>query len=163
MKIRTRSYESRRLFIGGSSARIIIGFEEAARLRVFRETRGDAEPEGHSGKPHAFQPCDCPSAKLSASPVRAAHANSSPRWPGTLRGRSPLDADAGIDLEDRADHLDNVLPRSPVYLTVILDDTAQNVHGRLDLRDAEGVLADLSSDVTGAIQRAADDMAGRPA
>jgi hypothetical protein len=48
------------------------------------------------------------------------------------------------------------------YVTVILDDTAQNVPGRLDLRDAEGVLADLVSDMTGAIQHAADDMAGRP-
>ncbi len=74
----------------------------------------------------------------------------------------PLDADA-IDLEDRAEHLDNVLRVLSVYLTVILDDTAQNVHGRLDLRDAEGVLTDLASDVTGAIQRAADDIAGRPA
>ena len=50
-----------------------------------------------------------------------------------------------------------------VYLAVVLDDTAQNVPGSLDLRDAEGVLADLASDVTGAIQHAADDMAGRPA
>jgi len=49
------------------------------------------------------------------------------------------------------------------YVTVILDDTAQNVPGRLDLRDAEGVLADLVSDMTGTIQHAADDMAGRPA
>ena len=54
--------------------------------------------------------------------------------------------------------------RAPsVYLTVILDDTAQNVPGSLDLCDVEGLLADLASDVTGAIQRAADDMAGRPA
>jgi hypothetical protein len=50
-----------------------------------------------------------------------------------------------------------------VYLTVILDDTAQNVPGSLDLRDAEAVLADLASDLTCAIQRAADDMAGRVA
>jgi hypothetical protein len=49
-----------------------------------------------------------------------------------------------------------------VYVTVILDDTAQNIPGGLDLRDAEGILADLASDVTGAIQHAADDMAGRP-
>ncbi len=48
-----------------------------------------------------------------------------------------------------------------VYVAVILDDTAQNVPGSLDLRDAEGLIADLASDVTGAIQRAADDMAGR--
>jgi hypothetical protein len=73
----------------------------------------------------------------------------------------PLEADA-LDLEDRADHLNTVFSALSVYVTVILDDTAQNVPGRLDLRDAEGVLADLASDVTGAIQHAADDMAGRP-
>jgi hypothetical protein len=74
----------------------------------------------------------------------------------------PLDADA-IDLEDRADHLDKVFGAFSVYVAVILDDTAQNVPGGLDLRDAEGLLVDLASDVTGAIQRAADDMAGRVA
>jgi len=72
----------------------------------------------------------------------------------------PLDADA-IDLEDRADHLSKVLGALSVYVTVILDDTAQNVPGGFDLRDAEALLADLASDLTGAIQRAADDMAGR--
>ena len=50
-----------------------------------------------------------------------------------------------------------------VYVTVILDDTAQNVPGSLDLPNIETVLADLASDVTGAIQQVADDMAGRPA
>jgi hypothetical protein len=50
-----------------------------------------------------------------------------------------------------------------VYVTVILDDTAQNIPGSLDLRDVEAILADLAADVTGAIQHAADDMAGRPA
>jgi hypothetical protein len=74
----------------------------------------------------------------------------------------PINADT-IDLEDRADHLSRVLNALSVYVTVILDDTAQNVPGSLDLRDVEAILADLTSDVTGAIQRAADDMAGRPA
>jgi hypothetical protein len=46
---------------------------------------------------------------------------------------------------------------------VILDDTAQNVPGGLDLRDVEAVLADLASDVTGTIQYAADRLAGRVA
>jgi hypothetical protein len=72
----------------------------------------------------------------------------------------PLNADA-IDLEERADHLDKLLGALSVYLTVILDDTAQNSSGRLDLRDAEAILADLGSDLTGAIQHAADGMAGR--
>jgi hypothetical protein len=71
-------------------------------------------------------------------------------------------ADA-IDLEDRADHLGHLFWALSVYVAVVLDDTAQNVPGRLDLRDAEAILADLASDMTGAIQKAADDMAGRPA
>jgi hypothetical protein len=53
-----------------------------------------------------------------------------------------------------------VLSALSVYLAVILDDTAQNVPGGLDLRDAEGILADLASDLTGTIQHAADGMAG---
>src|SRR3984957_1803297 len=35
----------RRAFIGGSDARIIMGEDEAALLRLWREKRGDAEPE----------------------------------------------------------------------------------------------------------------------
>jgi predicted phage-related endonuclease len=40
---------SRRLFIGGSDARIIMGNNEAALLRLWREKRGEAEPEDLSG------------------------------------------------------------------------------------------------------------------
>src|SRR5438876_2266915 len=35
----------RRSFIGGSDARIIMGSDEAALLRLWREKRGEAEPE----------------------------------------------------------------------------------------------------------------------
>src|SRR5215472_8543533 len=35
----------RRCFIGGSDARIIMGGDEAALLRLWREKRGEAEPE----------------------------------------------------------------------------------------------------------------------
>jgi hypothetical protein len=45
----TRSYESRRTFIGGSDARIIMGCDEAALVRLWREKRGEAEPEDLSG------------------------------------------------------------------------------------------------------------------
>jgi hypothetical protein len=72
----------------------------------------------------------------------------------------PIIADS-IDLEDRADHLKGVLSGLAEYLTVILDDAAQNTPGRLDLCDAEAILADLASDLSGAIQRAAEEMAGR--
>jgi predicted phage-related endonuclease len=40
---------SRRSFIGGSDARIIMGEDEPALLRLWREKRGEAEPEDLSG------------------------------------------------------------------------------------------------------------------
>ena len=39
----------RRHFIGGSDARVIMGDDEAALLRLWREKRGEAEPEDLSG------------------------------------------------------------------------------------------------------------------
>jgi predicted phage-related endonuclease len=45
----TKVYESRRNFIGGSDARIIMGSDEAALLRLWREKRGESEPEDLSG------------------------------------------------------------------------------------------------------------------
>ena len=41
----TKPLESRRSFIGGSDARIIMGDDEAALLRLWREKRGEVEPE----------------------------------------------------------------------------------------------------------------------
>src|SRR6478752_5315092 len=40
---------TRRYFIGGSDARTIMGGDEAALLRLWREKRGEAEPEDLSG------------------------------------------------------------------------------------------------------------------
>jgi predicted phage-related endonuclease len=42
----------RRIFIGGSDARIIMGTDEAALVRLWREKRGEAEPPdvGIAGK-----------------------------------------------------------------------------------------------------------------
>jgi predicted phage-related endonuclease len=45
----TKSEESRRAFIGGSDARTIMGEDEAALLRLWREKRGEVEPEDLSG------------------------------------------------------------------------------------------------------------------
>src|SRR5438105_4678246 len=45
MKLRSPRTESRRAFIGGSDARIIMGDDETALLRLWREKRGEAEPE----------------------------------------------------------------------------------------------------------------------
>ncbi len=39
----------RRYFIGGSDARIIMGHDEAALVRLWREKRGEVEPEDLSG------------------------------------------------------------------------------------------------------------------
>ena len=41
--------QSRRSFIGGSDARIIMGYDEEALLRLWREKRGEIEPEDLSG------------------------------------------------------------------------------------------------------------------
>ena len=43
---------SRDHFIGGSDARIIMGNDEAALQRLWREKRGEAEPEDLSGNLH---------------------------------------------------------------------------------------------------------------
>src|SRR3984957_973473 len=42
--------DSRRQFIGGSDARIIMGEDEEALVRLWREKRGEVEPEDLSGK-----------------------------------------------------------------------------------------------------------------
>ena len=39
----------RRTFIGGSDARVIMGDDEAALIRLWREKRGEAEPEDLTG------------------------------------------------------------------------------------------------------------------
>jgi putative phage-type endonuclease len=40
-----KPYGTRRSFIGGSDARVIMGNDEAALIRLWREKRGEAEPE----------------------------------------------------------------------------------------------------------------------
>ena len=47
--IRIADLRNRRTFIGGSDARVIMGTDEAALLRMWREKRGEAEPEDLSG------------------------------------------------------------------------------------------------------------------
>src|SRR6516162_9848379 len=43
------NHAQRRSFIGGSDARIIMGEDEAALVRLWRKKRGEAEPEDLSG------------------------------------------------------------------------------------------------------------------
>jgi predicted phage-related endonuclease len=45
----SQSYPKRRGFIGGSDARIIMGNDEAALIHLWREKRGEIEPENLSG------------------------------------------------------------------------------------------------------------------
>jgi predicted phage-related endonuclease len=45
---RTPNYADRRSFIGGSDARVIMGADEAALLRLWQEKRGEVEPEDPS-------------------------------------------------------------------------------------------------------------------
>jgi predicted phage-related endonuclease len=48
-------WTSRRSFLGGSDARIIMGTDESALIRLWQEKRGEIEPEDLSGplrKPH---------------------------------------------------------------------------------------------------------------
>ncbi len=42
-------HQSRRYFIGGSDARVIMGTDEATLIRLWREKRGEVEPEDLSG------------------------------------------------------------------------------------------------------------------
>src|SRR3954454_3027316 len=46
---RVANSPKRRTFIGGSDARVVMGGDEAALLRLWREKRGEAEPEDLSG------------------------------------------------------------------------------------------------------------------
>jgi predicted phage-related endonuclease len=44
-QLMSRKFADRRYFIGGSDARIIMGKNEAALIRLWREKRGETEPE----------------------------------------------------------------------------------------------------------------------
>jgi hypothetical protein len=101
-------------------------------------------------------------AKPSTNPVRATHAEFVAALAGNPPRPIPVDAEA-VDLDERADHLKQVLNALSAYLTAILDDTSQNVPGGLDLRQVQALLSDLTSDMVGSIQLAAASMAGRVA
>jgi hypothetical protein len=50
LHLKNSCFADRRNFIGGSDARIIMGEDEAALLRLWREQRGEVEPDDPSGK-----------------------------------------------------------------------------------------------------------------
>ena len=62
----------RRTFIGGSDARIIMGDDEAALLRLWREKRGEVEPEDLSGNLIVQLGLNRPSASWVWRPCRGA-------------------------------------------------------------------------------------------
>ncbi len=82
-------------------------------------------------------------AALGARPPRAL-----PIWP-----------QAG-DVEDRREYLRGVLEAMHAYLRAVLEDVAQNVPRDLDLRQIEALCCDLTSEVTGALNRAAEALPG---
>jgi len=100
------------------------------------------------------------SAKPSTSPVRTAHAEFFLAIAGHEPHPTRIDPEAS-DLEKRAEHLTKVLTGLSVYVRTILDDTAQDILGGLDLGHIDAVLCDHASNVTGTIRQAAGDMAGR--
>jgi hypothetical protein len=136
--------------------------EDEGPLPPWRDKRGEAEAEHLTDKSSPVQVCNRASAKPSTSPALAAHVAFVAALSGHPPRAIPLDADA-LDLEDRADHIGKVFAAFSVYVAVILDDTAQNAPGTLELPHVEAILADLAADVTGAIQHAAEDMGWRVA
>jgi hypothetical protein len=71
-----KSHENRRSFIGGSDARIIMGDDEAALLRLWREKRGEAEPD--TGPECPTQCAQCLFAFFGCMKLPEAHARPSP-------------------------------------------------------------------------------------
>ena len=79
----------RRSFIGGSDARIIMGKDEAALLRLWREKRGELEPEDLSALTSPGTPAENP---LSAS----AQVHSAAAASGTAEIPSAATANSGL-------------------------------------------------------------------
>ncbi len=84
----------RRYFIGGSDARIDRGDDEAALLRLWREKRGEVEPENLLRQPHR------------------------PAW----RRDEPLDRhwfECGTGQRSKTTNPDRPLPRQPIEIELI--------------------------------------------
>jgi hypothetical protein len=181
----SRIRANRRVFFSRSDARIVAG-DDGDLIRLWREKRGKVEPKDLSGNlivrfGAVAEDPNRPWCELNTSHVvTEVQRRDQPPKSTTHVGRPMavaytefldglarcpprpilIEADS-IDLQDRADHLSAVFGGLTAYLAVVLDDTAQNAPGGLDLTDAEAILADLASDLTGAILNAADEMAGR--
>jgi hypothetical protein len=155
---KARNYTDRCHFGGGSGVRIIMGADETTLRQMWSERQRLAQLDQLSITPRAAQSCDPANLEPFTCPIRVAHAEFMAALKGQPPRAIPLDVDAA-DLEDRADHLSKVLDALSIYMTVVLDDTAQNIPGRVDFGDVSAALSDLASDVTGTIRLAADAMA----
>jgi hypothetical protein len=94
----------------------------------------------------------------STDTIRVAHV----RFASAFAGHRPVPIPLiprPVDLEDRADHARKVLEAFSDYLISLLEDTAENVPGGLEIQYIKAALSDLSSDVLGTIQQAANDLA----
>jgi hypothetical protein len=65
-----------------------------------------------------------------------------------------------VDLEKRADQVENVLSALTAFLTAILDNSARNIPGRLSLPQIHTVISSLESYMTSTFQPATERMAG---
>jgi hypothetical protein len=152
-QLRTKSHENRCRISRSSDVGVFM--DQAAIICIWPEGRGRAERV-------RAQSCGRADANSSIRSVHAAHAEFIAKLADHPPRPIPIYADA-IDLEDRSDHLSRVLNAVSTYVTAMVDDAAQNAPSNVELCNIEAILSDLASDLTGAIQRAADDMAGRPA
>jgi hypothetical protein len=64
-------------------------------------------------------------------------------------------------LEDRAQQVKGLFAVISGYLEALLDGTAQNISGGIGRRQIDALFCDLASEVSGILQKAADDLAGR--
>src|SRR5579872_819074 len=64
------------------------------------------------------------------------------------------------DLESRAGHLRDFLARTSAYLTLLLVEATENVPERVDLRQIDALVADLTSEVASALRKASQALPG---
>lgn len=96
----------------------------------------------------------------SINPIKAAHGDFIARLTRCPPQAIPVDP-YPYALEDRAEYVKGLFTAISSYLEAVLDDTAQNIPGGIDRRQIDALLSDLTSEVSGTLQKAVDDLAGR--
>jgi hypothetical protein len=93
------------------------------------------------------------------STVEEAHTGLIERLAGSKPGQILYIADAR-DLEERADHVQQILGAVLDYVGVIVADTSHVAPvGSIDRKYLMGLISDVAGDVAGSISNAADDLA----